>query len=234
MLSLWNEACVFSGRVRFTGLVLLWNERAGTKQPSRPQWEPLGGHWLSLLVYSDPGECFHRALSVFLPQIMPSSGSWLLVPGKKYLRWRNKFSQHQHKAPKGSSRLSGHVFTALGWIFLGQVISWVVVGRNCGVFQISLFLHLFPLTWKKPLCSVQAFLNSAHLVLFIHMSSFRQQKDQCTEKPFRLCSWNSCPLEVSLMSKGHSLLHVLFPLTLLWVSQSPEFWPVINSQVVVQ
>ena len=99
--------------------------------------------------------------------------------------------------------------------------------------------HLFSMRYNIPqrACTAsRSFLLQAMLLwtfIFTHRSSCRQQKDGCTEKPCRLLSWNSCPLEVSLWTKERSMLNVLFSVTLLWVSQSREFWPVINSKVAV-
>lgn len=116
--------------------------------------------------------------SVFLHQIMPSSWSWLLVPSKNI--WGEEINLANTNTKYGMVHRCSRagVFIVCGWILLTQVISWVVVVRSHSVFQISLFLHLFPLTWKIPVCSIWAFLNNAYLVLFTRMSSFRQQKDR--------------------------------------------------------
>ena len=60
--------------------------------------------------YSDPGKYFHRALTVFLHQILSYSRVLLACCQQKYLRWRNNFSQRQHKVQKGSSLLPSQCF----------------------------------------------------------------------------------------------------------------------------
>lgn len=148
---------------------------------------------------------------------------------QKYLRWRHKCSQQQHKVRKVHLCSLVDVFIAFGWACPRPVISWVVVVRSHSVFQISLFLHLLSLTWNI-VCSVPAFLKSTHLVVFTQVSYFRQVRINFQKILSGYSVETIVTLEVGMWTKGHSILNV-FSLSSLWVSQSPKFLPLSIGKV---